>query len=80
MTASNIIKSIRNKHGYTQDDMAKKLNITRQCYNNLENNPTKANLDKIYDIFRLLDEKIDDFLVALKQDYMSQNKTENQEE
>lgn len=72
MTASYIIKSIRNKHGYTQDDMAKLLNMTRQNYNKLENNPTKASLDKIYNIFKILGESIDDFLFALKQDYMSQ--------
>lgn len=72
MTASNVIKSIRNKYGYTQDDLAKMLNITRQCYNSLENNPTKASLDKVYEIFKILDEDIDDFLYALKQDYMSQ--------
>ena len=72
MTASNIIKSIRNKYGYTQDDMAKMLDITRQSYNSLENNPSKASFDKIYEIFRLLNEDITDFLVALKQDYMSQ--------
>lgn len=74
MTASNIIKSIRNKYGLTQDDMAKMLDITRQSYNSLENNPTKASLDKIYNIFKLLNEEIDDFLLALKQDYMSQKK------
>lgn len=72
MTASYIIKSIRNKHGYTQDNMAKMLNMTRQNYNKLENNPTKASLDKIYNIFKILGENIDDFLFALKQDYMSQ--------
>lgn len=71
MKASFIIKSIRNKHGLTQDDMAKMLEMTRQNYNKLENNPTKASLDKIYKIFKLLEEDIDDFLSALKQDYMS---------
>ena len=73
MTASNIIKSIRNKYGYTQDDMAKMLDMTRQSYNFLENNPSKASFEKIYEIFRLLDEDITDFLIALKQDYLSQN-------
>ena len=76
MTASNIIKSIRNKYGYTQDDMAKMLDITRQSYNSLENNPSKASFDKIYEIFRLLNEDITDFLVALKQDYVSQKEQE----
>ena len=72
MTAANIIKSIRNKYGLTQDDMAKMLDITRQNYNKIENNPTKATLDKVYKIFSILDESIDEFLHALKQDYMSQ--------
>ena len=72
MTAINIIKSIRNKHGLTQDDMAKMLDMTRQNYNKLENNPNKATLDKIYKIFNLLNEDMDEFLFALKQDYLSQ--------
>ena len=72
MTAANIIKSIRNKYGLTQDDMARMLEMTRQNYNKLENNPTKATLDKVYKIFNVLDENIDEFLYALKQDYMSQ--------
>lgn len=76
MTASNFIKSIRNKYGYTQDDMAKMLGMTRQNYNKLENNPTKSSLDKIYCIFNLLNENIDEFLYALKQDYMSHTKRE----
>lgn len=74
MTAINIIKSIRNKHGLTQDDMAKMLDMTRQNYNKLENNPNKATLDKIYKIFNLLNEDMDEFLFALKQDYLSQKK------
>ncbi len=72
MKATAIIKSLRTKHGYTQDDMAQKLEISRQTYINLENNPTKADLEKIYKIFNLLDEPIDDFLFAIKQDYLSQ--------
>lgn len=71
MTASNIIKSMRGKYGLTQSDMAKRLNITRQHYNKLENNPTKASLDKIYEIFYSLNESIDEFLYALKDDYKS---------
>ena len=76
MKATNIIKGIRNKHGLTQDDMAKLLNMSRQNYNIIENNPTKADLDKVYEIFRVLDEPIDDFLNALKQDFMSYNEME----
>ncbi len=76
MKAINIIKGIRNKHGLTQDDMAKLLNMSRQNYNIIENNPTKADLDKIYEIFRVLNEPIDDFLNALKQDYVSCNEKE----
>ena len=72
MKAINVIKGVRNKHGLTQDEIAKMLNMSRQNYNIIENNPTKADLNKIYEIFNLLDEPIDDFLNALKQDYMSQ--------
>jgi len=78
MKAINIIKGIRNKHGLTQDDIAKMLNMSRQNYNIIENNPTKADLDKIYEIFKILDEPIDDFLYALKQDYMSYKEEEKE--
>lgn len=80
MNASNIIKSIRNKYGYSQDNMAEMLKITRQSYNKLENNPTKASLEKVYAIFNMLNEDIDEFLNALKQDYMSQTNNKNKEE
>ena len=76
MTATAIIKSLRIKHGFTQDDMAQKLNVARQTYVNLENNPTKADLEKVYKIFNLLNEPIDDFLYAIKQDYLSQKEGE----
>lgn len=71
MKAINIIKGIRAKHRLTQDEIAKMLNVSRQTYNSIENNPTKADLDKVYKIFGLLNEPIDDFLYALKQDYLS---------
>ena len=76
MTASTIIKSLRTKHGFTQEDMAQRLEISRQTYTNLENNPTKADLEKVYKIFNLLNEPIDDFLYAVKQDYLSQKEGE----
>ena len=71
MKASFIIKSLRSKHGKTQSEMAQMLGISRQSYNYIENNPTKAPLEKIMKIFKILNESIDDFLYVLKQDYMS---------
>ena len=71
MTASNILKGIRKKHGLTQEKMSKLLDMTRQNYNYLENNPLKASLDKLFCIFELLNEDIDDFLLAIEQDYLS---------
>ena len=78
MKATNIIKGIRIKHGLTQDDMAKMLEMSRQNYNIIENNPTKADLNRLYEIFNLLDEPIDDFLFAIKQDYMSRKLEESE--
>lgn len=45
MNTQRILKSMRIKKGYTQDDFANIKNISRQAYNGYENNPISCPLD-----------------------------------
>lgn len=72
MKSSNILKSMRVKAGMTQDQVAELLNVSRQTYGRLENNPIKIPLNNCFEIIKMLDGNIDDFLFAIKQDYLSQ--------
>ena len=75
MNTQRTIKSMRIKKGYTQDDFAAIKNISRQAYNGYENNPLSCPLDLLFDIVNSLDGNIEEFLNALKQDYLSYNNT-----
>lgn len=44
---SNKIKGYRMMSAMTQEDVAKKLNISRERYMYWENNPNKINLEKL---------------------------------
>ena len=74
MNTNKIIKSIRGRSLLTQEEMAKRLNISRQAYNVYENDMLHCNLDfimKILNILNATDMEVNDFLHALKQDYLS---------
>lgn len=59
----NNIKSYRVRLGYTQSDMAKKLNISRQKYIKCENNPLNTKLSILVDISHLLKCSVSDFFI-----------------
>ncbi len=71
METTKFLKSLRARKSYTQEDVSKKLLVTRNTYISYENNPLNCPLDIIFDIVKLLNGNIEDFLYALKQDYMS---------
>lgn len=74
MHSSNILKGFRGKRLLTQDNMAERLNISRQMYNVYENDLTHCELDLIMKILSNLeinDVELAEFLNALKQDYLS---------
>ena len=76
MHSSNILKGFRGKRLLTQDNIAKKLGISRQIYNVYENDLTHCELDMIMKILSNLEIneiELMEFLNALKQDYMSYN-------
>lgn len=52
---SNIIKSLRNLRGYTQEEVAKKLGIALKSYNMRENNPDKFTVLEIKKMSKLFE-------------------------
>lgn len=63
--ASKRIKSLRALKGFTQEDMADKLNISRKVYSKYENNPYGVPIDKLVPVANILGCKIGDFFVAV---------------
>lgn len=55
---SEYLKLIRFKNKISQEDISKKLNITRQCYTNWENNPIKLDLGQLIEIGVAMNEDI----------------------
>lgn len=51
------------KGKYTQDEMAKILNISRNSYINKERSKTPFNLDEMFIISRLFDKKMEDIFL-----------------
>lgn len=60
---SNNLKSYRVKIGYTQENMAKMLGITRNTYCDYEVNPGKLTIEKLTNIARILKCDVADFFV-----------------
>jgi putative transcriptional regulator len=56
----NNLKIYRVKHGYTQDDVAKKLDVSRQTINAIENNKYFPSLELGLKLARIFDCKVDD--------------------
>lgn len=57
----NQIKALRLKRGLTQDDLAEKLNTTRQTISRYENGDRKANQDVLFELSKILNVSINDF-------------------
>lgn len=74
MNSTQMLKSFRGKKLKTQNDLAQELQVSRQIYCGYENNPLQCPLDVLYKILFILDvtdKDLDDFLNAVKQDYLS---------
>lgn len=77
METTLILKNIRSRRNITQEEMSNKLKISRQTYVNCENNILEQELSTVFNIFDTLgitDKEVNDFLNALKQDYISYKK------
>ncbi len=56
------IKKIRINKGFSQEDMAGKLNISQSAYAKIENGITKIDLERLADITRILKLDLQDLL------------------
>lgn len=64
---SRNIKSCREKRGKTQDDIANIMEITKQTYLKIENNPMNYSINKLNDVANAIGCNIDEFF--LKNDF-----------
>ena len=58
---SRNIKSCREKRGKTQDDIANIMEITKQTYLKIENNPMNYSINKLNDVANAIGCNIDEF-------------------
>lgn len=68
------LKRLRGKKLKTQQDIAEKLNVSRQTYNTYENNLSVLSLDQIQEILIALEanvEEIKEFFYEIQQDILS---------
>lgn len=63
--ASRRIKSIRALKGFSQEEMADKLNMSRKVYSRYENRPYAVPMDKLVPVADILGCKVGDFFIAL---------------
>lgn len=74
MNSSNALKSLRGKKLKTQDEVAELVGISRQTYNNIENNILDTDINVLFKVLSCLDaneSEINDFLFAVQQDFKS---------
>lgn len=60
---SRNIKSCREKRGKTQDDIANIMEITKQTYLKIENNPMNYSINKLNDVANAIGCNIDEFFL-----------------
>jgi len=74
MNSTEVVKGFRGKRLLSQEQVAKKIGITRQTYNTLENDLLHNDFALIFKLLNILDisaEEFNEFLYALRQDYES---------
>jgi transcriptional regulator with XRE-family HTH domain len=68
----NKIRMLREGIGYSQDYVAKKMNITQQAYSKIEKNPNNATLERLKQLSEVLGVKINS-IVGDDDMYIQQN-------
>lgn len=63
LQVSRNIKSCREKYGKTQQDIAECLNITKQTYLSIENNPMNQSINRLNSVATAIGCNIDDFFL-----------------
>ena len=62
------IKKIREEKNMTQEQLAEKLNVTRQAISNWENNKTQPDIDTIIKISEVLEVSVEEIIYGYKKD------------
>lgn len=62
MKVGEKLKILRKLKGYTQEEVAEKLNIERRTYANLENNATKMDIGRMRDIAKIYGIELEELL------------------
>lgn len=60
---NNNLKKFRENLGYTQDDLAQKLDVSRQTINSLENGRYNPSILLAFKIAKLFNAKIEDIFI-----------------
>lgn len=74
MESVNELKGLRAKRNLSQDQVASMLKISRQTYNNLENDLLNSDFTLVFKLLNKLnitENETNEFFNALKQDYLS---------
>ncbi|MFC6267771.1 helix-turn-helix domain-containing protein [Frigoriflavimonas asaccharolytica] len=74
---SDNIRTKREEIGYSQEDMAHKLDINQATYSKLERNSTKLTVDRLFHIAKLLNTEVADLLGLKTQTIFNQKENEN---
>lgn len=62
LTNGEVLRQLREFHGYTQKDISNYLNITSQAYSNYENNKRTPDVEMLHKIARFYGRTIDQLL------------------
>ena len=62
LTLGEVLKELREFHGYTQKEISTQLNITSQAYSNYEKNKRTPDVEMMYKIAQFYGKTIDDLI------------------
>lgn len=73
------IKKARINKGFSQEDIAAKLNVSQSAYAKIENGITKLDIERLLDIVKILEMDIQDLLNVenVKNNYYTNNEIKN---
>lgn len=66
------LQFLRENKGLMQEDVSKKLNVSRSCVSSWERNRTESNVKQVYDLAKLFDVSVG-YLISGVDDTPSQN-------
>ena len=71
------IREVRKQKGYSHEYVANELNISQVAYSKLEKNETKLTVERLYQLSKILETPVEDFLLAKKGNIYNQTFNDN---